>query len=115
MPRAASETGFSLVEVMMATLLLSSVALALTQTLVSALQTRARNEQWMWATELATEGIEQLRAGHALLPLAASTGFERSATVMEWNGHPGVQRVEVTVAWNDGQPRRFQLATLVRR
>ena len=100
---------------MVATLLLSSVALAVTQTLINALQARARNELWMRATELATEGVEQLRAGHTLSPLAASTGFERSGTMTEWYGHSGVQRIEVTVSWNDGERRMFQLTTLVRR
>jgi prepilin-type N-terminal cleavage/methylation domain-containing protein len=107
--------GFSLVEMMVATLLLSAVALAVTQTLISALQARARNELQMRATELAAEGIEQLRAGHTLPPLAANTGFERSAAVTEWSGHAGVQRIEVTIAWNDGERRTFQLTTLVRR
>ena len=115
MRQAKSQPGFSLVEAMVATLLLSSVALAVTQTLISALQTRARNEQWMRATELATEGIEQLRAGHTLAPLAASVGFERSSAVMEWNGYAGVQRIDVTISWNDGERRTLRLTTLVRR
>jgi Tfp pilus assembly protein PilV len=108
-------TGFSLVETMVATLLLSAIALAVTQTLVGALQVRARNERWMQATQLATEGIEQLRAGHTLRPVAAHAGFERSGSVIPWNGHPGLQHVEVTVSWNDGEPHTFQLTTLARQ
>ncbi len=115
MPWVKSEPGFSLVEAIVATLLLSTIALAVTQTLTSALQARTRNEQWMHATELAAAGMEQLRAGHTLSPLAAGTGFERSATVAEWDGHVGVQRIEVTVSWNDGERRTFRLTTLVRQ
>lgn len=107
--------GFSLVEALVATLLLSAIALAVTQTLVGALQVRARNERWMQATQLATEGIEQLRAGHTLRPVAALASFERAGSITPWNGHPGLQQVEVTVSWNDGERHSFQLTTLVRR
>ena len=107
--------GFSLVEVMVATVLLSAIALAVSQTLVGALRARAQSERWMQATQLATEGIEQLRAGHSLRTLAADVGFERTGSTMPWVGHPGVQRLEVTVSWNDGEPHTFQLTTLVRQ
>ena len=110
-----TQIGFSLVETMVATLLLSTIALAVSQTLVGTLQLRAQNERWMLATQLATEGIEQLRAGHTLHPVAASAGFERSGSVTPWNGHPGLQHLEVTVSWNDGQPHNFQLTTLARQ
>ena len=111
-PRALA--GFSLVEVMVATLLLSAVALAVTQTLVTALQQRAQSERWMQATQLAVEGLEQLRAGQALRPLASGSGFERAGTAAAWGGHPGVQQLEVTVSWDDGEPHNFQLTTLAR-
>jgi prepilin-type N-terminal cleavage/methylation domain-containing protein len=107
--------GFSLIEVMVATLLLSVVALALTQTLVGALHMCARNERWMLATQLAAEGIEQLRAGHVLGPVEPSTGFERTGTTAPWSGHLGVVRLDVSVTWNDGEPHSFQLATLARQ
>ena len=107
--------GFSLVEVMVATLLLSAIALAVTQTLVNALQVRARSERWMHATQLAAEGIEQLRAGHPLRALPAGSGFERSGTAVAWGGRPGLQRLDVTISWNDGEPRTFRLATLAQQ
>lgn len=106
--------GFTLVEVAVATLLLSAIALAVTQTLVGAMQVRAQSERWMQATQLATEGIEQLRAGHILRPIPANTGFARSGGALPWSGHPGVQRLEVTVSWNDGASHSVQLHTLVR-
>ena len=110
-----TQAGFSLVEVMVATLLLSAIALAVTQTLVNALQVRARSERWMQAMQLATEGIEQLRAGHSLRSLPAGSGFERTSTTVAWGGRPGVQRLDVTIAWNDGERRTFQLTTLARQ
>ncbi len=107
-------TGFTLVEVLMATLLLSTVALGLTSTLVHAQRVRAASERWMLATQLAAEGIEQLRAGQALGPVLAA-GFERSGRTAPWSGHPGLQRLEVAVSWDDGQPHSFQLVTLAHR
>ena len=107
--------GFTLVEMMVAVALLSTIALGLTMTLVSAQRARARSEQWMQAPVVAVEGLEQLRAGHALGPLRASGSFQRSGSVTAWPGHAGVYRIEVTVSWDDGTARRFQLTTLARR
>jgi len=106
---------FTLVEVMVAVALLSVVALGMTTTLVGAQRARARSEQWMQATVAAVDGLEQLRAGHALGPLRDPGRFERSASVSTWNGHPGLYRLEVTVSWDDGTPQRFRLTTLARR
>ncbi len=69
----------------------------------------------MRAIELAAEGLEQLRAGHALRPLSSEIGFERNGTTGAWDGHPGVERLEVVVLWQEDAPQRFQLTTLVRR
>ena len=107
--------GFTLVEVTVALALLSVIALGLTNTLVSAQQARTSSERWMLATQLAAEGIEQLRAGHALAAVRAGAGFDRSGTVAPWNGHLGLSRIEVTVTWSDGGPRRVQLITLARQ
>jgi prepilin-type N-terminal cleavage/methylation domain-containing protein len=107
--------GFTLVEVLIALLLLSATALALTQTLLGTQHTRAVGEKWMHATQLAVEGIERFRAGHALGAVPPNGGFERSGDVTPWDGHPGLYRLEVTVSWNDGEPRRLQLITLARR
>jgi len=106
--------GFTLIEVMIAVALLSTVALAVTSTLVSAQHARAVSEQWMQATLLATEGLEQLRAGQPAAALRTAGRFERSAVSGPWAGDPGVRRLEVTVTWNDGTAQRFQLTTLAR-
>jgi hypothetical protein len=99
---------------MVATVLLSTIALGLTTTLVQAQRVRAASERWMLAIQLAAEGIEHLRAGQLLGPVPAP-GFERSGGAAPWDGHLGLQRLEVTVSWDDGQPHRFQLITLARR
>ena len=69
----------------------------------------------MQATQLAAEGVEQLRAGQSLRPLGCGYFFERTGRVGLWNDHPGLYRVDVTVSWNDGTPHTFLLSTLVRR
>lgn len=99
----------------MAVLLLSAIALGLTRTLVGAQRARAVSEKWMQATQLAAEGIEQLRAGRTLGPLRIAGGFERSGSATLLTGHAALYRLEVTVSWNDGQPHSMQLSTLVRR
>lgn len=107
--------GFTLVEVMVAVLLLSMIALALSTTLVSAQRARAVSERWMHAVQLATAGMERLRAGQALAPDAPGSGFECSSVVTPWAGHPRILRVEVMVRWSDGGPRLFRLTSLVAR
>lgn len=107
--------GFTLVEVIIAVFLLSVIALGLTNTLIGAQRARVVSERWMQATQLAAEGIEQLRAGQALEPTRIAGYFDRASRVVAWNDHPGLSRLEVTVSWNDGAPRSFQLTTLVRR
>ena len=107
--------GFTLIELMVALLLLSVAALALTTTLVSTRRALTLSAQWMRAAQLASEGIEQVRAGQ--VPDAGPTvdGFNRAATVTPWNGHAALQRLEVTISWYDGEPHTFQLSTLARR
>jgi len=112
--RAGGQRGFTLMEVLVAVALLSVTALAVTTTLVSAQQARARSERWMQAMQLAAEGMEQLRAGAAAVA-AAPPGYERTTTVTAWNGHVGLYALEVTVTWNHWGAQQLQLTTLARR
>jgi prepilin-type N-terminal cleavage/methylation domain-containing protein len=107
--------GFTLVEVMVALLLLSVAALGLSSTLVSTRKALARSGKRMRAAQLAADGMEQLRAGQVPGPPDGGGEFERSTATTPWNGHPGLQRVEVTVSWNDGELHALQLVTLARR
>ena len=107
--------GFSLVEVTVALLLLVIMALGLSSTLIAAQRARADSERWMQATQLAAEGMEQLRAGHALAPVTIPGDFTRSSSITPWSNHPGLYRLEVTVTWMDYPSRSFRLLTLARR
>ena len=108
-------TGFTVIEVMMAVLLLSVVALALTNTLVASQRALTSSGRSMQAIQLAAAGLEHLLAGQRLSSSNVPAGFTCSGAVGPWQGHRGLYRIEVTVAWNDGEPRSFRLATLARR
>jgi prepilin-type N-terminal cleavage/methylation domain-containing protein len=106
--------GFTLVEVLIAMVLLSTCALGLARGLVGAQRAQETSDRWMTAVLLAGEGIEQLRAGQTVAAAPPASGFQRSGTVAP--GAPvGLDRLEVTVTWVDPAPRRFQIVTLARR
>jgi prepilin-type N-terminal cleavage/methylation domain-containing protein len=119
MEAAGRQHGFTLIEVLVAVLLLSMMALSLTRTLMVSQRARATSERWTQAAQLAAEGIEQLRAGHPLGPIRVPGEFSRRAEVAAWNGHAGLVRLVVTVSWHDGAAAaaapEFRLSTLVRR
>jgi prepilin-type N-terminal cleavage/methylation domain-containing protein len=110
-----SAAGFTLVELLVALLVLSVAALALGSTLASTGRALSLSRKWMQATQLAAEGMEQLRAGQVPGPPGGAGEFERSVATAPWDGHPGLQQVEVTVSWNDGEAHTFRLVTLARR
>jgi prepilin-type N-terminal cleavage/methylation domain-containing protein len=107
--------GFTLIEVLVAVLLLSTMALTLSRTLIASQRARATSERWTQAAQLAAEGVEQLRTGQALGPVRIPGDFGRRAAVTAWNGHDRLVQLVVTVSWNDGSAHDFQLSTLARR
>ncbi len=115
MPATHRPHGFTLIEVIVAVLLLSVIALALTTTLISTQRALVASKKRMEATQLAADGLERLRTGQPLDALPSAGGFDRSGSDAPWNGHQGLHRLEVTVSWNDGGPQDVHLATLVRR
>lgn len=107
--------GFTLIELMIAVVLLSTAALALGRTLVITRQALAVSGKWACAAQLAAEAMEQVRAGQAPGPVHEAAEFARTVAVTSWSGHAGLQRIEVTVTWNDGESHSFGLVTLARR
>jgi prepilin-type N-terminal cleavage/methylation domain-containing protein len=104
--------GFTLVEVVVALLLFAIGAAALAQTLVVAQQQRASTGRWLHAVTLAEERLELLRAGARdddAAPLGEFTRRWSSVAVA-----PGLERVEVTVHWQDRGPQVFALTALRR-
>ena len=110
---AAAQAGFTLLEVLVAVLLLSVIALSLTSTLLTAQHTRATSERWMQATLLAVEGLEQLRAGNSLGTIRMGHDFRRSGGRRSYGANPRLQEIYVSVTWNDGRAQEFDLSTLV--
>jgi prepilin-type N-terminal cleavage/methylation domain-containing protein len=113
MRRRRPAAGFGLVEVMVAVLLLSVVALSLTSTLLHVQHMLGTSARWMQAVQLAAAGMEQLRAGHPLTAVDPATGFARSAQVTAL-GHAGLRRLEVTVSWTDRVRQTYALQTIAR-
>jgi prepilin-type N-terminal cleavage/methylation domain-containing protein len=107
--------GYSLLEVLLATLLFSLVATAVAQTIVFTQHSRRVSANWLRATELATERIEQVRAGVLVDDDPENGIFRRETALSGFAGHPGLTRVDVSVSWRDGEKRGFTLSTLVRR
>ena len=107
--------GFTVIEAVVATGLLATFVLATTDVLIAAQRARAASEWRLLATQCAADGVEQLRVGQTPGPLDASLGFERSTTVAPWDGHPGLVRIDVTVAWAGATPGHVTLSTAVRR
>ena len=106
--------GNTLVEVLVAVLIFSTVAAALAQTLIAAEQSRRTSARWMRATQLAEERLERLRAGdrgHDAGPIGV---FTRSWRSQEVPGYPRLERVDVTVIWTDRKPQEFTLSALMR-
>lgn len=115
MTRAGAEAGLTLIEVLVALLLLSTAALGLTSALVAAQRAQRSSARWVRAADLAADGVEQLRAGLPLAPVTGDGGFERTGRVVPDAGRPGVAQVEVTVHWYDGGARTYRVATVAPR
>jgi prepilin-type N-terminal cleavage/methylation domain-containing protein len=109
---AAVAPGFTLIEVLVALTLLSVIGMALASVLLGAQRTQRTSAGWMLAVQLAADGLEQLRAGRTLA--SAPPGFSRLGSVTP-TGVAGLQRLEVTVEWDDGALRRYQLSALVQQ
>jgi len=115
MRRQTSRGGFTLIEAVVATGLLATFVLATTDVLIAAQRARAASEWRLLATQCAADGVEQLRAGQPLGLVDTTLGLERSAAVAPWDGHPGMVRIDVTVAWAGATPGHVTLSTAVRR
>jgi prepilin-type N-terminal cleavage/methylation domain-containing protein len=110
----AGGRGFTVIELLVAVAIFTTIAAGLAQTLVHAQQARASSARWMRATQLAEERLERLRAGDRsedAVPLGEFTRRWHGAAAA---GLVGLERLDVEVLWEDRGPQRFVLSALAR-
>ena len=106
--------GYSLVECMVAVVLIGVIATAVAQTVVTTHRGRQLSENWMRATEFAAQRIESVRARPTAPDDQATIGiFRRDTTLTRVAGHPGLQRLDVQVTWSDPTAHNLTLSTMV--
>lgn len=102
--------GFTLIEVMVALVLLSFAAIGLANCLVVAQRAQVESGRWMRALSLAEEGVERARANGC----GAADVVEAYSRTCTTSGS-GLERIEVAVSWSLPVRREVRLATMVRR
>jgi prepilin-type N-terminal cleavage/methylation domain-containing protein len=98
-------SGLTLLEVMVALVILGLVGTAFLETFTGAFRASARAQAWAQALVYAGEGQEATRSA-GVLPAASPDvplggGFRRRITSLPWG--PGVARITVTVTLPDGR------------
>jgi prepilin-type N-terminal cleavage/methylation domain-containing protein len=107
--------GFTLIEVIIAMCLFALGAAAVAETLVVAQRVRAASARWGRAVGLAEERFERLRGGDRSADPAPIGDFTRSWHSEPFEGAPELDRVDVSVDWEDRGHQRFTLTGLLRR
>ena len=95
MSRATSRRGFSLLEVLVAIVVVTAAGAALTRTFTAASRAAVLFDRLRRAEIVAIEGIEVALAGNTVEPFAASEPWERSVAVAVLR--PRLHRVTVDV------------------
>jgi Tfp pilus assembly protein PilV len=109
-----AETGFGLVEVIVATLVLGMIALGVTHTLLVSQATRRAASVWLRAGQLAQQRMERIRAGATPDQIITDSGFIVASSSASVGAVEGLVRIEVTVTWDSPSPGRFVLSALMR-
>jgi prepilin-type N-terminal cleavage/methylation domain-containing protein len=107
--------GFTLIEVMVALCLFALGAAALAETLVVAQRVRASSARWGRAVALAEERLERLRAGDRSDDPSPIGEFTRAWRREPFDGGPGLDRIDVSIDWEDRGHQRLTLTALMRR
>ena len=122
------DSGFTLVEVLVAISLLALVIVGLSSMGVTTIQADSHSRRQSAAVSLAQAKLEELRVlrrSHAdwTAGLHREIGLQENGSsggtyTREWevetdyNTYKGLSRVTVTVSWDDGQVRQVSLASL---
>ena len=109
-------TGYSLLETLVAIAIFSIAATALTSSLMFGIRTSHVSERFTQATILAQDKLELLCARPATRVSGSDSpqaGFTRTWTVTGDTPQIGVTQIDVTVSWNDYLPRTITLNTVL--
>lgn len=106
--------GFTLIEVIVALLILSVTAVGLAETLMAAQRIQRTSGRWMEAVMLAERTLEQSRLGGTGGNDSVGS-FRRSWGRTPFDAELGLTRVDVVIEWGDPRPGRLHLTTLVRQ
>ena len=107
-------SGFSLIEVLVAVLLFSLLALSISASLTNLLRVDTSSERLNRATVLAQNKLEELSAGFGARNGSDTPqpGFSRTWSIVASHPPGSTARAEVRVSWLDPQARTISLATL---
>jgi prepilin-type N-terminal cleavage/methylation domain-containing protein len=109
-------TGYSLLETLVAIAIFSIAAVALTSSLTLGIRTSHASERFTQATILAQDKLEVLCARPATRVSGTDspqTGFTRTWTISADTPQIGVTQIDVTVSWIDYLPRTITLSTVM--
>lgn len=106
--------GLTLVETVVALGIFSVVALGLAQMLSAARKAHVLSQHLATAVELAGETMERVRAGDLAEDPSPLGAFCRSWSAEPALGYARLNRVSVSVTWNDPEPQRYTLSALMR-
>ncbi len=116
--------GFSLIEVLIALVILSVSLLALAGLMVTTTRTNSFGGHLTEAVTFAQQRLEQLRAapyntivtsGAPVIEHGVHSGIDYSMSwVVAPNADNSLRRVTMAVTWNDGVPHSFSLVTLIK-
>jgi prepilin-type N-terminal cleavage/methylation domain-containing protein len=113
---ALGNTGYSLLEILVAMAIFSIVSVALTLSITSGIRINHASERLTQATVLAHDRLEALSARPATRASGSDTpqpGFTRTWTVTPDVPQLGVTQIDVIVSWTDYQPRMITLSTVL--
>lgn len=115
---ARDKRGFSLVEILVALVIISFVVLGFTAATITVIQSNEISQNYTVATTLAQDIVETLKSGTLALADGSgcnlpTTGFTCSWTVTANSPLAGVTEVAVTISWNDYQARSVIVNTVI--
>jgi type IV pilus assembly protein PilV len=121
--REKSQIGMTLVEVMVAMIILAIALAWLAPVLIVSMRGNRVGADVTVATTLAQDKLEELRNESFAALVADSTGQDtvgtvvRSWTITPEEGQDGLARIEMTVSWQDdkGKDHQIQFATMQAR